>query len=132
MCSGVGRGCAGLARLPAIEWGRRCRRWRPFWAQRRDAAAVHRDSALLDQGRGGGMRGDAEWTDQAICWMAGRLRGVRAVFIRRMTERISTDDLRKYIDARNAGACAKLRHECQQHCQQPMQGHPAVQHRGLS
>jgi hypothetical protein len=74
------------------------------------------------------MHDDAQWADRAICgveWRMGRLAAGRRS---RMAEDFRTIKLEKRVDLRHVGANAKLRHQCQQHGQQPVQVQPMVQH----
>ena len=72
------------------------------------------------------MYGDTERANQAVERMHGRRSGYVASAVRRVAEGLRADNPGKRIEPRHCGADAKLRHQRQQHGQQPMDGNAAV------
>ena len=72
------------------------------------------------------MYGDTLRANQAVERMHGRRGGRVTGAVWRVAEDLCADNLGKRVQPRHCGADAKLRHQRQQHGQQPMDGNAAV------
>jgi hypothetical protein len=76
------------------------------------------------------MYRNAKRANQAVERVHGRRGGRIVGTVRSVAKDLGAHELRKRLKSRHAGADGKLRHQGQQHGQQPREGDAAVQHRG--